>query len=266
MRGASLGPALTLLLAACALPQEPVASGDPYPDRPGPAGAVQAELADEVAGSLVSDVGPHVAGADGGRKAVEWALLKLTVLGFENVRAEPAGPAANVVGEIRGPAPGIVLLGAHLGPADAAGVGAVIAAAHRIAGHGTPRRTIRVVLFAGAGGGEAYARAHADEIARHVLVLEAGARGAPPDRLAVRVAEADRAEVARLARALGFEGGMDGHAGTGDAGPLRKLGVPGIVVSQDSRYGLARVTDVFAELARAASERDPAFTRLPTGR
>jgi carboxypeptidase Q len=446
-----------VLLAACAAAAPPPVADTPYPDRPDPAEAAEFEeqLAYDIAESLVTEVGPRFAGSDGDRKAVEWALLKLTVLGFENVRAEPVtvplwqrgeiavellgaaprpleaaalggsvgtpaagieaevvmvptlaaleqlpakkvkgrivfisgrmertrdgaayntlapvrrtGPAvaarkgaravlirslgtdaagaphtgttkygdgpkipaaalaaaaadaleqalgkgaarvrmrltardagtarsANVIGEIPGQTPEIVLLGAHLDSwditpganDDAAGVGIVIAAAHRLATLGKPRRTIRVVLFAneefGASGAKTYAQAHADELMRHVLVMEADSGSGSPIQLDAWVDEADWPEVARLATELKLEPGKNAQEGGVDVGPLRKLGVPEIVVKQDtSRYydvhhtrsdtverldrdGLARATDVFAAIARAASEREAPFARLP---
>lgn len=444
-----------LLLAACAAPPAAVISYDPYPDRPDPAEAGQQQLAFDVAASLVTEVGPRFAGTEGDRQAVEWALLKLQVLGFENVRAEPvtvprwqrgeiavqllgatprpleaaalggsvgtpeggieaevlavqtvaaleklpaarvrgrivfitgrmertrdgsgygsavparrSGPAvaarkgaravlirsvgtdpagrphtgatkyegapkipaaalaaadadaleqalqqgkarvrlgigardagearsANVIGEIAGHTPEIVLLGAHLDSwditpganDDAAGVGIAIAAAHRLASLGKPRRTIRVVLFAneefGVSGGKAYAQAHADELARHVLVMEADAGSGAPYRLSGWLADADWPEVARLAGELGLEPGENRREGGTDVEPLRRLGVPEIVVQQDaSRYfdvhhtahdtverldrdGLARATEAFVAAARLASERPAPFSRVP---
>jgi len=50
-------------------------------------------LADDVAyealRSLTTEVGPRLAGSDGDRRAVTWAVEKLRALGFVNVRAEP---------------------------------------------------------------------------------------------------------------------------------------------------------------------------------
>ena len=451
---------LALVLGACAAPPAPMAStgNDPYPDRPDPAEAAQQQepLAYDIAESLVREVGPRFAGSEGDRKAVEWALLKLQVLGFENVRAEPvtvprwqrgpiaveirgprarpldaialggsvptpgsgleapvlrvgsvaelerlparavrgrivyfagrmertrdnkgyrdqaptrrqgpvvaarkgavaallrsigtdadgpphtgrvayepgapqipaaalaagsadaldaalqAGPvrvgiaigstaggtaqSANVIGEIPGTSREIVLLGAHLDSwdntpganDDAAGVGIVIAAAHRIASFGKPRRTIRVVLFAneelGHTGAKAYAQAHADELARHALVMEADSGSGMPFRLDGWVADADWKEVTRLAAELGLEPGRNGEEGGVDVAVLRKRGVPEIIVDQDTtryfdvhhtahdtaerldRDGLARATEVFAAIARAVAERDGAFQRVP---
>ena len=42
----------------------------------------------EVLRSLTSEVGPRSAGSPGDRRAIAWALAKLTSLGFQNVHAE----------------------------------------------------------------------------------------------------------------------------------------------------------------------------------
>ncbi len=110
-------------------------------------------------------------------------------------RALPDSETANVVGDIPGreKPEEIVLLGAHLDSwdlgtgalDDAAGCGIVIEAARQIGALPTrPRRTVRVVLFAneenGLAGGKGYAAAHAAELARHVVALEADFGQGPP--------------------------------------------------------------------------------------
>jgi carboxypeptidase Q len=49
----------------------------------------QDEDAHAIAASLVTEVGPRFAGSEGYARAVQWALAKMTALGFQNVRAEP---------------------------------------------------------------------------------------------------------------------------------------------------------------------------------
>ncbi len=49
----------------------------------------QDEDAYALAVSLVTEVGPRFAGTEGDARAVQWALAKMTALGFQNVRAEP---------------------------------------------------------------------------------------------------------------------------------------------------------------------------------
>jgi hypothetical protein len=103
-------------------------------------------------------------------------------------RALAEEKSANVIGEVRGAThpEEIVLLGAHLDSwdlgtgaiDDGAGCAIVMAAAKLIAGlPRRPARTIRIVLYAneefGLSGARAYATEHADELAKHVLALEA---------------------------------------------------------------------------------------------
>jgi len=214
------------------------------------------------------------------------------------IASRDAGEAqsANVIGEIPGETPEIVLLGAHLDSwditpganDDAAGVGVVMAAALRVAALGKPRRTIRVVLYAneefGVSGGKAYAQAHADEIGRHVLVMEADSGSGAAWRLHANVADADWPLVAQLAGQLQLELGANGKEGGTDVEPLCKLGVPELFAMQDGsayfdvhhtaddtvaaldRAGLAQVTGVFAVLAHEASERGAGFGRLPAAK
>lgn len=100
---------------------------------------------------------------------------------------EPDAQSANVVGELPGTdrAHEIVLLGAHLDAwdlgrgaiDDGAGVAIALESARLAAQGDRLSRTLRVVLFAneenGLAGARAYALAHADELARHVVALEA---------------------------------------------------------------------------------------------
>jgi hypothetical protein len=204
--------------------------------------------------------------------------------------------SANVIGEIPGVTDEIVLLGAHLDSwdvtpganDDAAGVGIVIAAAQRLARLGKPYRTIRVVLFAneefGVSGGKAYVRAHAAELGRHAVVMEADSGSGPVFRLNGDVAEADWPLVEALAAELRLEAGLNGKDGGVDVGELRKQGVPELQAAQDAgvyfdvhhtaddtvdkldREGLAQATGVFAALAHVASEDAPGLRRLAVAR
>src|SRR6202000_3184187 len=97
------------------------------------------------------------------------------------------GTSQNVIAELRGreKPDEIVLLGAHLDSwdlgtgaiDDGAGV-AIVMAATKLIGEfpHRPNRTIRVVLYGaeetGIYGGHAYAKAHEDELARHIIVGE----------------------------------------------------------------------------------------------
>ena len=99
----------------------------------------------------------------------------------------PDAQSANVVGDVPGDTHSdeIVLLGAHLDSwdlargaiDDGAGDAIVLESAKLVAEHGTPHRTVRVVLFAAeensGAGAKAYAATHANEVGKHVLALEA---------------------------------------------------------------------------------------------
>lgn len=51
--------------------------------------ALESDLALEITRSLTTEVGPRLAGTEQEARAREWAVAKLTDLGFENVRVEP---------------------------------------------------------------------------------------------------------------------------------------------------------------------------------
>lgn len=92
MRNASALLAALSLVGCASGEVNPEANvGRGMPDAPGPAEAAAAQdrMAYDIAESLVTEVGPRFSGTPGDRKAVEWAVLRLTALGFENVRAEP---------------------------------------------------------------------------------------------------------------------------------------------------------------------------------
>jgi len=205
---------------------------------------------------------------------------------------------ANVVGDVVGASKPqeIVLLGAHLDSwdlgtgavDDAAGCGIVLGTADAIARGARPARTVRVVLFAAeessGAGSEAYAKAHAAEVERHVLALEADTgTGAA---WAVRfTGEAEHArtffQVEPLVRPFGVVIESEPAFGGSDIGPLRALGVPIADVRQDmTRYfdvhhtandtvaeldprALAQVTSVFAAVTRFAADAPGGFGRIP---
>lgn len=167
----------------------------------------------------------------------------------------PYEASANVIAEVPGTdlAEEIVLLGAHLDSwdlgtgaiDDGAGVAIVMATAALIHGSGLrPRRTIRVVLFAGeeyqlAGAG-AYARLPPEEIGRHVLALEADSGGDRALALASQVPEDKLAlveEIAAVLAPLGIERGPATTLGGADIFPLMRQGVPALQITQDwTRY------------------------------
>jgi carboxypeptidase Q len=203
----------------------------------------------------------------------------------------------NVIGEVPGRTPEIVLLGAHLdswdlatgAQDDGAGVALVVNAARLVAGLAeTPRRTLRVVLFAneefGLSGAYAYAVAHADEIERHVLALEADFGGGRVYGIASRVAP-DRVNAVRaIAGALeplGIRYQHNSTRGGADLIPLHALGVPLLNLSHDGtqyfrfhhssadtlasidRESLKQAAAAYAVTAYLAANAPEGFGRLP---
>ncbi|MBK8940607.1 MAG: M20/M25/M40 family metallo-hydrolase [Polyangiaceae bacterium] len=167
----------------------------------------------------------------------------------------PVGESANVLAELPGTdkADEIVLVGAHLDSwdlgtgalDDGAGCAIAVAALRAMAAlPARPRRTVRVVLFAneelGIGGGLAYARAHADEAARHVAAMEADQGDGAPWALRVPEGARDGALTRLLHESLaplGLELDAGPSRGGVDISPLRQLGVPFVDLRQDAtRY------------------------------
>jgi hypothetical protein len=161
----------------------------------------------------------------------------------------PDVETASVVGEIPGreKPQEVVVLGAHLDSwdlgtgaiDDGAGVAIMMETARRIGQlPKKPRRTIRVVLFAneefGVSGGRAYADAHKDELARHVLAGESDLGSGRVWRISSRVDPAKLPVVADLARLLGVEQGGNETEGETDLEPMAPARVPMISLSQDA--------------------------------
>lgn len=158
--------------------------------------------------------------------------------------------SANVIGEITGSErpEEVVLLGAHLDSwdlgtgaiDDGAGVAITMAAGHLIARHGRPRRSIRVVAFAneeqGIYGGRAYAEAHGDAVARHVLAAESDFGAGRIWRLDWGVKpDAQPAIDAMLAvlKPIGVSRGLPYANGGPDLGPMRARGMAVLSLQQD---------------------------------
>ncbi|MEO8584739.1 MAG: M28 family peptidase [Acidobacteriota bacterium] len=169
-------------------------------------------------------------------------------------RTLPDVQTANVVGEIPGrEMPGeIVLVGGHLDSwdlgmgalDDGAGCGIAIESA-RLVGKlpSRPRRTIRVVLFAneenGLAGGRAYAKAHANELARHVAAVETDSGAGRVRGFAWTAGPGTQPLATQLGAALAPFGLGEVRRGGGgaDIGPMRAAGVPMFSPVQDSsRY------------------------------
>jgi hypothetical protein len=168
----------------------------------------------------------------------------------------PDVESANVIGELRGRErpDEIVVIGGHIDSWDVGqgahddGSGAVtmMQALTTLRKLGlAPRRTIRVVLFTneenGLRGGRAYAKDHAEELARTVLAVESDSGGYAPrgfsiqtkpdvqDRVKARVTD-----IASLLRPINATRVVTGHGGA-DIGPMVPAGVPTIGLDTDGR-------------------------------
>lgn len=164
----------------------------------------------------------------------------------------PVGESQNILAELPGTdlADEIVLIGSHLDSwdlgtgalDDGAGCAIAIEVGRRLAALPTrPRRTVRVVLFAneelGAGGGRAYATAHAKEAPRHFVALEADQGDGRPWALRVPTEARATGAADRLSAAfapLGIVLDPGASRGGVDIGPLRQLGVPFFDLRQDA--------------------------------
>ncbi|MGN6514155.1 MAG: M28 family peptidase [Lysobacteraceae bacterium] len=158
----------------------------------------------------------------------------------------------NVIGEITGRKhpEQVVLLGGHLDSwdpgtgaiDDAAGIGIAMAAAVLVKPlH--PDRSIRVVAYAneerGLYGGFAYAKAHASEIAQHVLVSESDFGSGHIYSFNTNAPAAAQAAVAQIAGAL-KPLGIDVVEGEGgpesDVGPIAQAGATWASLSHDGTH------------------------------
>lgn len=207
-------------------------------------------------------------------------VLARTIEGGASVRIRmtlgchdaPDAQSANVIGEVVGSdrASEVVLLGAHLDSwdlgrgavDDGAGVAIVLEAARQISISPTPpRRTVRVVLFAneenGGAGADAYAAAHASELASHVIGMEADFGDGRAWALRTPDAPARTAAWARVASLLepmGVVWDAEEPRGGADIGAMHETGgVPPADVEQDgTRYFDLHHTanDVLTEIDR----------------
>jgi len=161
--------------------------------------------------------------------------------------------SANVVAELVGRElpEEIVLIGGHLDSWDV-GLGAIDDAAGVVISWEAvrilkelglrPRRTIRTVFFMneenGLEGGKGYAARHAEAAARHVAAIESDGGAGRPLGFGCTSREADLARVRQLATLLRGIGADRVTAGGGgaDLGPLQRLGVPTLGLSQDPHW------------------------------
>jgi hypothetical protein len=160
----------------------------------------------------------------------------------------------NVIGEMTGTEKPdeIVLIAAHLDSwdegtgalDDGAGVGIVSAAASLIKSiTGSPKRTIRVILYAaeepGLVGGRAYARKHKDELAKIIVAAESDFGAGKIYQLDTRFDESalvDTEELHAALATLGIEKGNNKAGGGPDISMLPKQGVPVASLRQDGTY------------------------------
>lgn len=157
--------------------------------------------------------------------------------------------SGNVIGEIPGQSDEVIVVGGHLDSwdlgtgaiDDGAGVAITMAAAKLVGDlRGKPKRTIRVILWGaeevGLLGARAYAKAHADEMEKHVLAAESDFGARTIWQLQTRFGEASLGKATTMARYLRRIGVGPGHneaRGGPDVGPLRELGVPVVTLYQN---------------------------------
>jgi hypothetical protein len=168
----------------------------------------------------------------------------------------PDVASANVIGELRGreKPDEVIVIGGHIDSwdvgqgahDDGTGIVTMMQTLTTLRKLGLqPRRTIRAVLFTneenGLRGGRAYAKDHADELAKTVMALESDSGGFAPRGFSVGARPEVEAritarltEVAGLLKALGALHVKPGHGGA-DIGPMEPSGVPTIGLDVDNR-------------------------------
>jgi len=166
-------------------------------------------------------------------------------------RTLPDADSANVLADLRGreKPDEVVVIGAHLDSwdlgtgaiDDAAGVAIVMETLRILKSLDLiPRRTIRAVLFTneenGLAGGKAYAKAHAEEMPKHVAAIEADSGAANPLGFTFSAgagADATLKSIAAQLAAIGADRVETGGGGA-DISPMKKHGVPQIGLWQDT--------------------------------
>jgi len=180
--------------------------------------------------------------ADQLARALERANGPVSVNFNIQVETRPSSPSGNVIGEIPGRTDELIVIGGHLDSwdlgtgavDDGAGIAITMAAAKLIDDlPGKPKRTIRVVMWGseevGLVGARAYAKAHADELDRHIVASESdfGADEVWQFRSGFAESELGKARtMARVLRRLGVGPGDNKSGGGPDITPLRQAGVP----------------------------------------
>jgi Zn-dependent M28 family amino/carboxypeptidase len=162
---------------------------------------------------------------------------------------------ANVIGQITGSEhpDEVIDIGGHLDSwdpgtgaiDDGAGVAIATGAAHVISTlPQKPKRSIRVVAFAneeaGMLGGNAYAVAHKNEVAKHIIGAESDFGADRIWRLSTQVKPEALGAIDQMMQVLspiGVERGADGHAHGGDFGGMGESGMALLDLTQDgTRY------------------------------
>ncbi len=162
---------------------------------------------------------------------------------------------ANIIGQINGSehADEVIAIGGHLDSwdpgtgaiDDGAGVAIAAGAAHLISAlPQRPRRSIRVIAFAneeaGMFGGKAYAAAHKDEVAKHILGAESDFGAAPIWRMSSQVKPEALGAIDQMMQVLsplGVERGGSAGTGGGDFGSMGAAGMALLGLTQDgTRY------------------------------
>ncbi len=204
-------------------------------------------------------------------------LSRLAAKGEVRVRlrltphTEPDADAVNVIGELRGSEfpDEVVVVGGHLdswdvgqGAADdGAGIVESVEALRLIAAFGTPKRTVRVVLFAneenGLRGGKAYFAAHGHE--RHVAAVESDLGGGGPRGFGITASDAQRAWVLPMLSGSNLTNRADG--GGADISLLTADGVLALGLLPDDRHYF----DVHHTEADTVDKIDPASLSDATG-
>jgi carboxypeptidase Q len=172
----------------------------------------------------------------------ERTIVRLTL----NAEMRPDVESGNVIAELRGSElpDEIVLIGAHLDSWDIApgamddggGCVATWTALRLLKDLGLrPRRTIRLVLFTneenGGGGGRAYRDKYADQLSKHVLMLESDNGTLPLEGFGFTGTDEARAIVAQIAgllRSIGADGVSEGFDGADIRPSVQAGGVPAI--------------------------------------
>jgi len=168
-------------------------------------------------------------------------------------RSLPDAPSANVLAELRGrdKPQEIVVLGAHLDSwdvgcgavDDGAGVAIVMEAMRLLRALDLrPRRTLRVILFTneenGLAGGKAYARDHAEELARHVAAIEVDSGAGRPLGASITAGAGAVEQVQAILRPLTAleASAVETGGGGADISAMKAAGVPLIGLRQDTYH------------------------------